>query len=316
MAIQLGLQLWNQVFDWTEAARVARRAEELSYDHLWTSEHVVACMGDPGQDTFDPYVLLTAWSQITSRIRLGVLTGANTFRNPGLVAWAVTTLDHVSNGRALLGLGGAWFEEEHTAYGIDFGSGFGQRLDWLDEAVAAIRALLDGETVTSPDGGRYAFREARLLPRPVQERLPIIIGGAGETKTLRTVARYADMWNMVGAEAVDRMRHKVQVLERHCEDVGRNPAEIERSVFLSPVVRETEAEAMAFFRTQIAANRLTDDVLDDPDVYVTTPDRMTELMIAWKELGFTTVIIQSAAPFDAETAEIFATRIRNDVDAA
>lgn len=156
---------------------MALRAEELGYDHLWSWEHLLACNGDPHQDTFDAYTLLTAWSQITSRVKLGVLTGCNTFRNPGLLAKTVTTLDHVSDGRAILGLGAGWFEPEHTAFGIEFGSGFGDRLAWLDESVAALRALLDGETVTSPNDGHYSLKDARLLPPPIQERLPIMIGG-------------------------------------------------------------------------------------------------------------------------------------------
>jgi alkanesulfonate monooxygenase SsuD/methylene tetrahydromethanopterin reductase-like flavin-dependent oxidoreductase (luciferase family) len=314
MGIKLGLQLWNQVFDWPSAAAAARRADELGYDHLWSWEHVMAVMGDPNQDTFDAYTLLAAWSQITSRVKLGVLTGANTFRNPGLLAKMVTTLDHVSDGRAILGIGGGWHELEHQRFGMEFGSGFGDRLTWLDESAAALRGLLDGEAVTSPEGGHYRLDGAELHPRPVQDRLPILIGGSGEKKTLRTVARYADMWNMVATTNLDVMRHKDSVLRSHCEAVGRDHTEIERTAYLSPVIRDTEAEAMKYFRMQMEANRLDDSVLDDGDIYVTTADRITELMISWKELGFNTFIIETAAPFDEETAERFATEIRPVVD--
>lgn len=316
MGIKLGLQLWNQVFDWPSAAAAARRADDLGYDHLWSWEHVMAVMGDPHQDTFDAYTLLTAWSQITSRVKLGVLTGANTFRNPGLLAKMVTTLDHVSDGRAILGIGGGWHELEHQAFGFEFGSGFGDRLSWLDESAAALRGLLDGKAVTSPEGGHYRLDGAELHPRPVQQRLPILIGGAGEKKTLRTVARYADMWNMVATTDLDVMAHKDSVLRSHCEVVGRDHTEIERTAYLSPVIRDTEAEAMKFFRMQMKANRLDDSVLDDGDIYVTTVERMTELMISWKAIGFNTFIIETAAPFDEETAERFATEIRPVVDRA
>ncbi len=316
MGIKLGLQLWNQVFDWPSAAAAARRVEDLGYDHLWSWEHVMAVMGDPNQDTFDAYTLLTAWSQITSRVKLGVLTGANTFRNPGLLAKMVTTLDHVSDGRAILGIGGGWHELEHQRFGFDFGSGFGDRLTWLDESAGALRGLLDGEAVTSPEGGHYRLDGAQLHPRPLQERLPILIGGAGEKKTLRTVARYADMWNMVATTDLDVMAHKDSVLRNHCEAVGRDHTEIERTAYLSPVIRDTEAEAMKFFRSQMESNRLDESVLDDGDIYVTTVERMTELMISWKTLGFNTFIIETAAPFDEETAERFATEIRPAVDRA
>jgi alkanesulfonate monooxygenase SsuD/methylene tetrahydromethanopterin reductase-like flavin-dependent oxidoreductase (luciferase family) len=316
MTVRLGLQLWNQVFSWPEARGAAVRAEALGYDTLWTWEHALSCMGTPDQDTFDAYTLLTAWSQVTSRVRLGVLTGANTFWNPGLLAKKVATLDHVSDGRAILGIGAGWFEPEHTALGIEFGSGFGDRLAWLDESVEALRGLLDGETITSPESGHYRLQAARLRPLPVQERVPILVGGGGEKKTLRTVARHADIWNWVAHRDLDRLRRKHAVFLQRCDEVGRDPAEIERSAFLSPVVRDTEEEAMRFFRTQIAANRLDDSVLDDADIYVTSQDRMIELMVAWKEIGISHFIIETAAPFDDETAERFATEIRPQVDAA
>lgn len=316
MAITLGLQLWNQVFTWPEARGAAIRAEELGYDGIWTWEHALACMGAPHQDTFDAYTLLTAWSQVTSRVTLGVLTGANTFWNPALLAKKVTTLDHVSDGRAILGIGAGWFEPEHTAFGLDFGSGWGDRLSWLDESAALLRGLLDGQVVTSPPGSRYSVNEATLLPRPVQPRIPILIGGGGEQKTLRTVARYADIWNWVGLEDLGVMRRKHEVFEERCEEEGRDPSTIVRSAFFSPVVRDTADEAMRFFRTQMKANRLDESVLEDSDIYVTTAARMTELMLAWKEIGVTHFIVEIAAPFDDETAERIAVEIRPSVDSA
>ena len=187
---------------------------------------------------------------------------------------------------------------------------------WLEESAGALRGLLDGRTVTSPEGGHYSLREALLIPGPVQDRLPILIGGGGEQRTLRTVARHADIWNWVATEDLARMRAKHEVFERRCVEVGRDPAEIERSAFLSPVVRDTEAEALRFFRTQMQANRLDESVLDDADVYVLSQERMTELMLAWREIGVSHFIIETAAPFDDETAERFATQIRPHVEVA
>ncbi len=316
MGVTFGLQLWNQVFSWPEARRASLRAEELGYESLWTWEHALACMGEPLQDTFDSYTLLAAWSQVTSRVRLGVLTGANTFWNPGLLARKVTTLDHISGGRAICGIGGGWFEDEHTAFGIEFGASPGQRLTWLDESVAAIRRLFDGETVSSPGGGRYALRDAVLLPRPVQDHLPIMIGGSGERKTLRTVARYADMWNIAGIADLEWMRRKHAVFEQRCDEAGRNPGDVERSAYCSPVLRDTTAEAVRFFRTQMQANRLSESVLDDADIHLTTPDRLVDLMAAWKAMGTTNFIFEVAAPFDDETAERLATQVRPMIEAA
>ena len=310
MSVKLGLQLWNQVFSWDESRDAAVRAEKLGYDSLWTWEHPLACMGAPDQDTFDAYTLLTAWSQVTSNVMLGALTGANTFWNPGLLAKKVTTLDHVSGGRAICGIGAGWFELEHQAFGIEFGTGWGDRLGWLNESAGAVRRLLDGEAVTSGDGDYYSFDGAYLRPAPVQGRLPMMIGGGGEQKTLRTVARYADMWDWVALEDLDRMRKKHAVFEQRCEEIGRDPAEIERTAHLAPVVRDSEAEAVSFFRSQIEANRMDDGVIDSPDIYLTTPDRLAELMAAWTDIGVSTFILQMAAPFDDETATRIATEIR------
>ena len=245
-----------------------------------------------------------------------MLTGCNTFRNPALLTKTVTTLDHVSQGRAILGIGAGWFELEHAALGFEFGSGSGERLDWLDESVGAMRRLLDGETVSSPADGHYAFDEARLRPLPVQNRLPIMIGGGGEKKTLRTVARYADMWNWAGIADLDRIRHKSHVLQQHCEEVGRDPAEIDQTLYVAGVIRESEAEAVAFFRGQMEANNHGESIYEQPDVHLTTPEKMTELIISWRELGFETIIVEIASPFDDETAERFATQIRPQVDRA
>src|SRR5450759_3671043 len=176
MDTRLGVLLWSQATSWSDFESAARRVDSLGYDHLWAWDHLYAIFGDPYQPIFEGYTTLAAWAKVTTRVRLGLLVGANTFRNPGLVAKTLTTLDHISDGRAIAGLGGAWFDLEHAAAGIDFGRGFGERLDWLDESVGSIRALLDGEAVTSPVGGRYALDAMRLLPPPVQTHLPILIG--------------------------------------------------------------------------------------------------------------------------------------------
>src|SRR3954471_7092736 len=186
--LRLGINLWSQASDWPSFLGAARRADELGYDHVWTWDHVLAIFGDPDQPIFEGYTALAAVAQATERVRVGLFVGANTFRNPALAVKCLTTIDHISRGRAIMGIGGAWFEEEHRAFGFDFGSGFGQRLDWLGEAAAATRSMLDGEEVTSRAGGRYSFDRLRVLPRPVQAHLPVMIGGSGERKTLRIVA--------------------------------------------------------------------------------------------------------------------------------
>jgi alkanesulfonate monooxygenase SsuD/methylene tetrahydromethanopterin reductase-like flavin-dependent oxidoreductase (luciferase family) len=236
--LNLGILLWSQGATWPEMLDAAKKVDRLGYNHLWTWDHLYAIFGDPYQPIFEGWSLLNAWARETERTRLGLLVGANTFRNPGVVAKVAATLDHVSDGRAILGIGGAWMELEHQAHGIEFGSGFGQRLDWFDESVAAMRALLGGEEVTSQPGGRYAFDHLRHQPLPLQARLPIMIGGSGEKKTLRTVARYADICNVFGDD--DMIRHKLDVLRRHCDDVGRDYDQIVKSRLSTLIVTESE----------------------------------------------------------------------------
>jgi len=298
--VRLGILPWGQATDWESIESVGRRVEELGYEHLWAWDHLHAIFGDPDQPIFEGWMTLAGWAGVTRRVRLGLLVGANTFRNPGVVAKMVTTLDHVSRGRAILGLGGAWFEHEHQAHGIDFGTGHGQRLDWLHEAVTAIRTVLDGEAASSPPGGRYRFDHLQQLPRPLQPRLPIMIGGSGEKKTLRTVAMYADMWNAMGS--TEFLRHKVSVLQEHCAAVGRDITEIELTVGCKPLIRDTEAEARRAWEAQMAHNRTPmSEVADDDTFWIGTPDQIVERMVEARALGFDTFIAEMPAPYDEET---------------
>jgi alkanesulfonate monooxygenase SsuD/methylene tetrahydromethanopterin reductase-like flavin-dependent oxidoreductase (luciferase family) len=307
--LRLGILLWSQAATWPEMLSAARRVDALGYDHLWTWDHVYGIFGDPYQPIFEGYTTLAAWAMATQRTRLGLLVGANTFRDPALVAKMLTTIDHISNGRAIAGLGGAWNELEHRSDGYDFGTGFGQRLDWLDEAVAAIRGLLDGEEVTSAPGGRYAFDHAVHHPAPVQAHLPILIGGSGEKKTLRTVARYADMWNAMGP--LELMRHKVEVLRGHCDAVGRDVADIEFTLGVKVTIRDSQAEAERVWREHMEHNRTPlADVADDDTFWRGTPEQLAERLAPYVELGFHTAISEMPAPYDDESTERFIGQVK------
>jgi alkanesulfonate monooxygenase SsuD/methylene tetrahydromethanopterin reductase-like flavin-dependent oxidoreductase (luciferase family) len=312
---KLGILLWSQATDWPAFEGAARRVDALGYDHLWTWDHLYAIFGDPYQPIFEGWATLAAWAKITRRARLGLLVGANTFRNPGLTAKLASTLDHISDGRAILGIGGAWFETEHTEYGLEFGATVGERLTWMDEAASAVRRLLDGETVSSAPDGHYQLDNLRMSPLPLQKRLPLMIGGSGERKTLRTVARYADMWNAMGG--ADFLRRKVEVLRRHCDEVGRDFAEIELTVGCKPIIRDTQEEAQRVWEAQMAHNRTPmQDVLDDDTFWVGTPQQVAQHMIDRRELGFTTFIAELAAPYDDETIERWMVEVRPMVDRA
>jgi alkanesulfonate monooxygenase SsuD/methylene tetrahydromethanopterin reductase-like flavin-dependent oxidoreductase (luciferase family) len=310
---KLGILPWSQASEWPPFEAYARRVDALGYDYLLAWDHLYAIFGDPLQPMFEGYTTLAAWAKVTTNVRLGLLVGANTFRNPGVVAKAMTTLDHLSGGRAIAGLGGAWMEPEHTATGIDFGSGFGQRLDWLEESTAALEDLFAGKAVTSPPGGHYDLREFRVLPRPLQPRLPILIGGSGEKKTLRTVARHADIWNAMGE--VEFLRHKIDVLHGHCVDAGRDIAEIELTAGCKPIIRNTAEEAQRVWEAQMAVNKTPmADVLDDDTFWVGTPELIAERMAERKAIGFHTFLAEMPAPYDEETLERWIGEVRPMVD--
>ena len=309
-----GILLWSQGASWAEMLDAAKRVDRLGYTHLWTWDHLYAIFGDPYQPIFEGWSLLAAWARETTQTRLGLLVGANTFRNPGLVAKTATTLDHISDGRAILGIGGAWFDLEHEAHGIDFGTGFGQRLDWLHESVGAMRAVLDGGSATSEAGGRYAFDDLRHQPLPVQPRLPIMIGGSGEKKTLRTVATYADMWNAMGP--VDVMAHKIEVLRGHCEAVGRDIDEIEFTLGVKLTIRDSKAEARRVRDAAMVHNRTPDsDVEDDDTFWEGSPEEIADRLRPYVALGFETVISEQPAPYDLETLERFVGEVKPLIDA-
>jgi alkanesulfonate monooxygenase SsuD/methylene tetrahydromethanopterin reductase-like flavin-dependent oxidoreductase (luciferase family) len=302
--LKTGILLWSQAATWPEMTDAAKRVDELGYDHLWTWDHLYAIFGDPYQPIVEGWMALAGWAMATKRTRLGLLVGANTFRNPGLTAKLAATLDHISDGRAILGIGGAWMEPEHRAHGIDFGSGFGQRLDWMDEAVAAMRTVLDGGSATSSGDGRYGFDDLRHAPLPIQKKLPIMIGGSGEKKTLRSVAKYADMWNAMGP--LDVMARKVDVLKRHCDEVGRDVNEIEFTLGVKFTLRDSEEEADRVWRAAMEHNRTPlSDVEDDDTFWNGTPEQMADKLRPYVDLGFRTVISEQPAPYDVETFERF-----------
>jgi len=298
--MRFGAQLWSQHTTWPEFRDSALAAEASGWDSVWTWDHLLAIFGPWDQPIFEGWTTLAALGPLTSRVRLGLMVGANTFRNPCLTAKLATTLDHVSGGRAVLGIGGAWFEREHDAFGFGeaFGASVGERLDRLDESVTVLRRLLDGERFTHA-GRFYTLRDALCEPRPVQSHLPILVGGSGPRKTLRTVAERADAWNTSGT--IEEVRDRLGILDEHCAAVGRDRGEIELTISFPITIRDTTAAANAAAAQLYAINGVENagagPHLQGP------PQLVADAIAPYRDLGFSTVIVRLAAPHDRETIE-------------
>ncbi len=231
----------DEIFD--KVVAQAKAAEAAGYDRVMVMDHFYQLPGIGAYDEpmFECYTMLAALAQHTKDVRLSALVTGNTYRNPTLLAKTITTLDHVSHGRATLGIGCGWFEKEHVDLGFPFGT-FGDRFDRLEEALQIIGPMLRGERPTF-EGQYYRATEAANSPAPVS-KIPIMIGGQGEKKTLRMVAQYADESNLTGT--IDDIPRKLEALDAHCERLGRDRSEIKVTklvmVAVAPTMEELEAD--------------------------------------------------------------------------
>jgi alkanesulfonate monooxygenase SsuD/methylene tetrahydromethanopterin reductase-like flavin-dependent oxidoreductase (luciferase family) len=302
--MRFGAAFWIQRTTWPELRDACLAAERAGWDSLWVDDHLLADEGDPSDPKLEGWATISALATVTQRVRLGLLVGANTFRAPGLTAKLATTVDHLSGGRFVLGLGGGWFEPEHDAFGLDFGSGFGERLDRLDESVGLIRRLLGGELVTH-EGRFYAMHDALCAPRPVQDPLPILIGGSGPAKTLRTTARDADLWNGFGAP--ERIARVSDTLRDRCAEVGRPFDEIERTVTIHAVVRDTIRAATDAWndiaRHHGIVGRVAADGTERGLTIGGSPTDVGRYLAGYRDAGISEVVVVRRAPFDDETIE-------------
>ncbi|MDQ6849508.1 MAG: LLM class F420-dependent oxidoreductase [Actinomycetota bacterium] len=208
-AIRIGLQLQPQHADYSTIRDTVRRAEDMGVDVIFNWDHFSPLYGDPDGKHYECWTMLGAWAEQTSRVEFGALVTCNSYRNAELLADMARTVDNMSGGRLILGIGSGWFEKDYDEYGYEFGTA-GGRLDDLAEALPRIEARL-----------------GRLNPAPTRQ-IPVLIGGGGEKKTLRMVARHAHIWHSFSD--IETLKRKSQILANHCADAGRDPSEIERSV--------------------------------------------------------------------------------------
>ncbi len=298
--LRVGIHSGQQHSDFPGYLDLWATAERMGFDWASVFDHFLPIRSDPTGPCFEGMTLLAAMAAHTRRIRIGMIVLGVTYRHPALVANMAATIDHVSGGRLELGYGAAWYALEHDQYGMPFPP-IGERMDMLEEACRIVR-LLWSEERTTFSGRYYRLREARCEPKPLQQHLPLIVGGSGERRTLRIVAEHADGWNMLYAP-IEEYRHKVEVLERHCADVGRDPAAIRRQLLVPMLLGADEAEADERLRERAAA--LGRDVAElRRELVVATPEQLVETLRPHLALGVRDVLMMARPPGDRRTMQL------------
>ena len=305
--IRLGLQIPNFNFPhvgeeelFGRLAEIATTAESAGFDTVLVMDHLhqIPGVGPPENWMLEGNTILPALAARTERVNLSLLVAGVTYRNPAIHAKITTTLDVISGGRAIHGLGAAWFEDEHRAYGFDFPP-LKERFERLEDALNISRAMFTEERATY-EGTHHSVRDALNNPRPIRGDIPIMIGGSGEKKTLRMVAQYADASNFFGD--AERIRHLVGVLERHCERLDRDPAEITKTRLGTVLIAPTQEEAEKRFERvresgRVPMERLGTWVVGDPD---TVTEQCSELL----EAGLDALIFNTPFVHELESVQL------------
>ncbi|MGI9322415.1 MAG: LLM class F420-dependent oxidoreductase [Pseudomonadales bacterium] len=271
----------NPRSDYEATKTLAQHAEATGWDGIWLADHFM-----PNEDAPIPvhesWITLAALARDVDRVRLGTLVSGNTYRHPAVLANMAATLDNLAAGRLVVGLGSGWQQNEHEAYGIAFGT-VAERLDRLEEACQILKGLFS-EDHFDFKGDHYQLKQAPLVPKPKQKKIPLMIGGGGEKRTLRIAAQYADEWNVWGDVAI--LKHKMAVLDAHCDSLGRDPQEIERSAVALLFLTEDEKKLKRLREMELASPAIIGSVNEVIDVVCAFRDAgVTELIIPDFTLG-------------------------------
>jgi F420-dependent oxidoreductase-like protein len=303
--MRFGIQTGPQHVTWPELLDVWQLADGLKFDTAWTFDHLFPIMSDPKGSQFEGWTALTALAMKTEHVRVGTLVTGITYRYPAVLAKIGASLDVITGGRLEMGVGAAWFQQEHEALGIPFPP-VAERIKRLGEVCEILIRMWTEEAATF-EGQYYRIHEAYCNPKPVQKpRPPILIGGGGEQLTLKMVARYADTWNSFGPPEV--MKRKLEVLRGHCQAVGRDYEAIEKSVSLPPVLSTDRSKLDAMLADLAARRGMT---LDEARASMLwgTPDEAVERLRQYREMGVTHIILSLRAPYDLRQLELFAREV-------
>lgn len=266
----------NPAQSFTDVLTLAKHVERTGWDGFWYADHFMPNAEDTSAPWPEAWVTLSAIGALVPRLQLGTLVAGNTYRHPAVLAKMAATLDHITNGRVTLGLGSGWQENEHAQYGLEFYD-VGERLARLDEACAVIKMLFS-EPHSNFAGKHYQLNNASLEPKPVQQPLPLLIGGGGEKVTLKITAKYADAWNVWGDPGI--LAAKGAILDQHCQDLGRDPKSIHRT-----------AVALLFMsEDQSYLDKMRQAKLAQPHI-IGTPDEVREVVAQYAAAGVSELIV-------------------------
>jgi F420-dependent oxidoreductase-like protein len=304
--LRFGVHSGQQYTDLPGYRHLWQTAERVGLDWASVFDHFMPIQADPSGPCFEGLTLLSAMAAWTERLRCGVVVVGATYRHPALLANIAVTIDHVSGGRLELGVGAAWYELEHQQYGIPFPP-VGTRMDILEETAQILRSMWT-EPRTTFQGEHFTLTDAFCEPKPLQQpSIPLWIGGAGEQRTLRAVARYADGWNTFLMPEAD-YQHKLNVLADHCASAGRDPHDIRKALVFAAVLGDDEAEAQDNLRHRVQALRVDPDQLRQ-SFLVGPPDELIERLAPFVPLGVGDFLMMGRPPADERTMELLAQRV-------
>lgn len=296
--MKFGAVFWVDRTTWPSLRDAALAAESAGFDSIFIDAHLMPVHGHWGDPKLEGWTALTALGPLTRRVTLGLLVQPTTFINPAITVKKAVTLDAITDGRVILGVGAGYYEREHAAYGLDFGSSARERLDRMEEALIIMRRLLAGEVIDH-EGRFYRMQNASVAPTPAHGHMPILVGGASP-RVLRIAATLADMWN--GWGTLEELRQLNARLDQLCVDQGREPETLERLFMRNVLVRATPEEAYEDW-DRISANHGEQHTNKEPLQIGGPPEAVAAEFRKYAEAGCQHATLPFREPFDLETIE-------------